>query len=284
MLKTLQYFAVVIAILFGCWILGTSSSFQSCIIKQAATNTEQSKENPPPFTLAVSNIAAIYVRCTSHLIYEYRDAATAIATGFIALFTFTLWRSTYKLWAAGEKQLTAAQRPWVSIDIAAMGPFKFSESEARIVFRFMLKNVGNSPANHVTIECRLLAEPLGEVEEIKRLRREIATRKMPISNVLGHSIFPGEIGTEEHSIPLSKDDWFKIPELAGWATPTVVGAVVYCSDFAAHYLHTTFVATIRKKDPQNPHVGLGIKWQSSSTEIALDDLIFTKGFIGGSAV
>src|SRR6266404_2208086 len=109
MVTALQYIAAVLVVAFGLWVFGTSSSFRTCKTEQTASNAEQRKENPPPFALAAIDSAAICARCAGHVIYEYRDAATAFATVLIALFTFTLKRSTDKLWLAGERQLAHAQ-------------------------------------------------------------------------------------------------------------------------------------------------------------------------------
>jgi hypothetical protein len=78
-------------VLFGLRILGTSSSFKTCKVEQAAANAEQRKENPPPSVLSLADSAAICIRCAGHVLYEYRDAATAVATVLIAIFTYTLY-------------------------------------------------------------------------------------------------------------------------------------------------------------------------------------------------
>jgi hypothetical protein len=46
-------------------------------------------------------------------VYDYRDAATAISTIFIALFTFTLWQATVKLWRSGQTTFEASRRAFV---------------------------------------------------------------------------------------------------------------------------------------------------------------------------
>jgi hypothetical protein len=84
-------------------ILGTTSSFKTCVTSQTAAETQQTKEQPPPYALPLANRVAIYSRCSGHVIYEYRDAATAVATVFIALFTLTLWWSTHGLLRHGRE-------------------------------------------------------------------------------------------------------------------------------------------------------------------------------------
>lgn len=45
-----------------------------------------------------------------HFTEKYHDAVIAAGTVFIAIFTFTLWRSTNRLWEAGEKQIRVSDK------------------------------------------------------------------------------------------------------------------------------------------------------------------------------
>jgi hypothetical protein len=145
------YFAILVFVLGAIWILPSSSSFQSCVDKQRAAESQQVKENPPPIVL--SNNAAICVRCTGHVLYEYRDAITAIATVFIAAFTFTLWRSTKRMTQAtaesvriAERSLADLERPYIyvfnpsgfKIDLNREDPFNY--------FQYSIANYGKTPA------------------------------------------------------------------------------------------------------------------------------------------
>ena len=144
MLKPLQYAVVMLIVLFGLWIFGTSSSFKTCKAEQTTHNAEQRKENPPKFALAVTDSIAIRARCALHVVYEYRDAATALATVLIAFFTFTLWRSTDRLWKSADRQRIDSLR---SIDAAI--------KSADVAEKAML--VANRPV--ITIEPLVLSSP-----------------------------------------------------------------------------------------------------------------------------
>ena len=78
-LRYVAALAALLLLLFAGWILGTSSSFNDCKAKQAAAQSEQAKENAPPIVLPLADKAAICARCAGHVIYEYREAATAVA-------------------------------------------------------------------------------------------------------------------------------------------------------------------------------------------------------------
>lgn len=90
------------------WAISISSSFQQCVNDQTASTHQLHKEKLPELTLPFGDHVAIRFRCSGHILYKYRDATTAVATIFIALFTFTLWFSTWKLWQAGDQQFKMA--------------------------------------------------------------------------------------------------------------------------------------------------------------------------------
>jgi hypothetical protein len=96
-------------------VVWSSSSFHDCVERQQAAYSQETKEKVPPLLLARGSQAAICIRCAGHVIYEYRDAATAVATILIAIFTFTLWRSTDKLWEAGTEQFNLARDEFNSV-------------------------------------------------------------------------------------------------------------------------------------------------------------------------
>jgi hypothetical protein len=80
-------------------------------------------------------------------------AITAIATGFIAWFTFTLKRSTDKLWSAtqrsaviAERALTQLERPFIGIKIEKTGLMNLREGTDHEDLIFRLVNYGRAPA------------------------------------------------------------------------------------------------------------------------------------------
>ena len=77
-------------LLYTSWALCTGSSFQRCVSTETGADA-YGVENP--FVLFFVK-SPIYGRCAWAVIYEFRDAVTAIATVFIGIFTATLWRST----------------------------------------------------------------------------------------------------------------------------------------------------------------------------------------------
>lgn len=93
---------VAIAVAACAWlfyVLWSTVPFQDCLDRQEKKYeaTHEAKENPPKGFVALFINARDDTVCGFSVLYEYRDAVTALATVFIASFTLTLWLSTKRL-------------------------------------------------------------------------------------------------------------------------------------------------------------------------------------------
>jgi hypothetical protein len=152
-------------LLFAIWILSSSSSLNTCKANQTAAQSEQAKENPPEFTLAIIDSATMYARCIGHVGYEYRDAITAVATAFIALFTLTLWWSTKAMMKATKRsvelareEFIATHRPKIKIHAVEITRRPVNEDN-RIGASILCFNVGESAAKNVEVRGEIFAGP-----------------------------------------------------------------------------------------------------------------------------
>jgi hypothetical protein len=101
---------IVVAIVWFLYVAIESTSFQICIADKENKQTDQSTEKQPSEVLRSFIVSArVRTDCVSNFLYDNRDAVTAIATAFISIFTFTLWRSTDRLWATAKDQIAAAE-------------------------------------------------------------------------------------------------------------------------------------------------------------------------------
>lgn len=137
------------------------------------------------------------------------DNINAFAAIAVAVFTFTLWRSTVKLWETGEKQIAVAEsanslnreisvasrRAWISIeDVKLIHPTKFMEDG--IVFRVQVvtKNLGQTPATSVWIDFEsYFSENISEKFTDAERRFKDKLRAHPVE--LGELLFPGDTNT-----------------------------------------------------------------------------------------
>jgi hypothetical protein len=83
---------------------------------------------------------------------EHNGLVAAFAGVMVACFTAVLWRSTDKLWEAGEKASLAQLRPWVFVKTVEWG-----EPDEEIIY-VTFKNSGATPARNFSksiVACAL---------------------------------------------------------------------------------------------------------------------------------
>jgi len=120
--------AVSVWILYVAW---NSTSFQACI---ADKQSQQSQESLSELSRFFEMKARVGTDCLFVFLYQSRDAVTAVATAFIAIFTLTLWWATWGLLTHGRE----IERAYVS----GGGPL----DPATRVFQLQINNYGKTPA------------------------------------------------------------------------------------------------------------------------------------------
>jgi hypothetical protein len=218
---TMRYSGAILLVafvflLYLAWVLTTTSSFNNCVTSQTTAATEQAKNHSLPRALTITDYVPIYSRCVLHVVYEYRDAAIAVATIFIAIFTLTLWLSTYGLLKHGRE----VERAYISCGGARESRFVSREivdgktvevHEITNKFQFHVNNYGKTPGTVFRIRCGFCEEGL--------IPKSTPTYKY---DVYRHS----PIDPDRRSLPLAV---FPIPpELKG---PAVFGRVSYKTIF-----------------------------------------------------
>ena len=184
--------------------------------------------------------------------------------------------------------LIATNRPWVSVDISVASDLAYDEQgDARVVIKFILKNVGKSPATNVQI----LAEIPVVFGDARALQKAISDREKlrpaGLGN-LGVTLFPGETQIHTYNLPISRAsiDAFNQKQAAdhglpaGSTTflPTLVGCVDYKFTFAEGHHQTGFILDLRKRDLTNSNLALGFDIKEGAIPAARLWLI--QGFIG----
>jgi len=89
--------AVSVWIRYVAW---NSTSFQACI---ADKQSQQSQESLSELSRFFEMKARVGTDCLFVFLYQSRDAVTAVATAFIAIFTLTLWWATWGLLTHGRE-------------------------------------------------------------------------------------------------------------------------------------------------------------------------------------
>jgi len=279
MIRAIRWMLLVVAFGAILWICASSSFLQTCVASQAAASHEQSKESPPKFILALADDALIYCRCFGHTIFEYRDAVTAVATVFIALFTYTLFAATKGLVGAARIQsddmkrsvavaVSAASaaktsadasllalRPWVSCKVKVGSALTYRDNgDACITIKFTLKNTGKSPAMGVELKSWFTLHPHAM---LKQQNVSDWYKDRPITDpCYGLVLFPGDKHVININLPISRAEIEKSAEDIKPRTtffPKLIGIVSYTFPLTTHIPQTGFIYALEKNVAMGPN-------------------------------
>jgi hypothetical protein len=236
---------------------------------------------------------------------DHNGAVTALFTVILAVSTIGLWVATRRLWVAGERQFrharanalaqsremrasievskTAADaakrsadaslvalRPWVSCNVEIAGALTYTAAgDAQFELRFVVKNVGHSPAFGVRLIPFLnLLSPAHEQSILKLQRIAGHNRSMPVDASvvllpggipigdveLGLILFPGETSTFDYKMPIRRGEIERSFEDIKPNThfmPQVFGLVAYTYPLADVRADTGFGCSIENMAPDS---------------------------------
>ncbi|MGA7386293.1 MAG: hypothetical protein WBW81_16840 [Methylocella sp.] len=160
---TKKYGSLALVTVVSAWLLYVavgSTSFQICVANKENKQPEQASEKHSSEVLHSLIVSArVKTYCACVFLYDRRDAITAIATAFIALFTLTLWlatteqgRLTTKAIELTRKEFIATHRPRMIVRFI-QGPFDDAESHQFIWVTIV--NIGVNPATVEAFGCDL---------------------------------------------------------------------------------------------------------------------------------
>ncbi len=188
---------VVLAFLFVWSENAVAPHFQSCVGQYGADRGD--KEGKEKGRIVIETIVAESV-CTLQLIDRHNGFFSALAAFAIAVFTWTLWRSTSGLLLATNKTIeitarnfTAEHRPWVLID-AEFDQLRFENGSIFFRLKYRLKNTGNSPAAGMFVfgKAILLRTGMRIDAERETFRIEAAQKAGIVRQIGGGMIFPNQ--------------------------------------------------------------------------------------------
>jgi hypothetical protein len=160
--------------------------FRECRASKQQTNQQTDKRFPDfarPYVLR----SRVNTECFFSFLEHNRDAMTAVATAFIAFFTFTLWWATWSLLRHGRE----VERAYVS----GGGPL-FGEDLNRLAFT--VDNYGKTPA--IMSEYAVEFCPLNAIPPVPAYNAPNYQRR-----TFRDRIRPGETGRIIAGIPIPAD-------------------------------------------------------------------------------
>jgi hypothetical protein len=192
---------------------------------------------------------------------------TAVATIAIAAFTWTLKRSTDRLWGVTKIAADAAKqsadasllalRPWVSCEARIISDLTYrTNGDPCITIRFILKNNGHSPAMGVRlIQWFNLLSPVRPHSIHAQQRIADLFKGLPVQKH-GLLLFPGETHVSDIELPISRIEIEKSIEdikPKKHFLPELIGLVSYTYPLASHNPQTGFIFYLRKLVPDEAY-------------------------------
>jgi hypothetical protein len=240
----------VALILWLTWVSFTTPSFQACIAEQEAAQADQiSPKHAPVVALPLGALAEIGTQCTGRFIHEQRDALTAIATIFIAWFTFTLWSATRGQLAVlqgsielSRQEFDAEHRPWIAIrDIKLRQSVTIDKLAIAFTVDIAVENTGRTPA----IDLMMFggSAPTTEPIDVQTALDELIAKYEVRGELPSETVFPQEKTTYQaqvgqaihrHAI-IAEGEKKYLWDTVSW------GAFFYKSAFDKRLRYTSFV-------------------------------------------
>ena len=197
------------------------------------------------------------------------------------IFLYRTDRGTHKAANAAKdsadvasKTLIATQRPWINSEIRIASDFIFGESEARVTFAYILKNIGNAVATNIQVTPKLIPFQFGKISgeppnikievpqtrptaELKALCED-GTRLLDNPHAAdfmgGHVIFPNDSIPDAVNIHIPNADINMARAQSAYKSliPVLLFCVTYRSPFndKAHYTGHAF--QLFRKDFKSP--------------------------------
>jgi hypothetical protein len=100
---------VTLGILWLGHVINLSPSFKDCIHNRKDDKAYQQIQKRDGILMPTITRVLLHTDCALTWADNNREAINAFSTVMIAMFTFTLWLSTHRLWKAGESQIAVAR-------------------------------------------------------------------------------------------------------------------------------------------------------------------------------
>jgi hypothetical protein len=211
-------------------------------------------------------------------------AVGGIGVGILGLkLVYDTLQETKSAVEVAERGIVAAERPWVSIRIAKVGPITFDKKNGQTKLRFELTNFGKSPALNVEVRCEFVPYYQNALKHLVQIVD--GAKKVEIPRIFGARIFPGQPIELNQTVWLARASIEKEAEELGlpknnFIFPAFVGCVVYRSPVDDENHTTEFVVQLGRRDPHHAHGLLAIEVREGKVN-SLD--LKLQAFLGSGA-
>lgn len=137
------------------WLIYQSESFQTCIQQDQPYQAAQAFQKGPTY---FARVVAFGAECVGTALEQGEHAIVPLATIAIAIFTYTLWRSTYGLWVItreAAEALPLIERAYVyaKVGLDDIGFVQNQKGLWETKFRVLFVNRGKTPAALVQLRA-----------------------------------------------------------------------------------------------------------------------------------
>ncbi len=169
-----------------------------------------------------------------------------------------------------EKSLMAANRPWITVDIAAGGPITYNVNGVNFTILYILKNTGNSPATRVNVDPKVFAPAVGidSVLNPPGELKKLITETKGSENPFGYALFPEQTVRQLVTVTIPTDELKRVTQKINFICPMIIGTVSYRSNFDNLVHQTTFMFDVRRSDAPRP---ISIEKKRSPSAIFIDE-------------
>jgi hypothetical protein len=263
---------------FSLLVIVTSEATRTAKPRRRTIAEEEQDPVPQPTSLVISNPRIIDAQAT----VDYRRPAAfrwkgLLQTGAVVIVVglvianLSLSRATSRATQqassaakstaeATARQLELSQRPWISIDTSIESPLTFaSAGGAQVSVKFVIRNVGSTPAKALSVEPKLFIASQGEHDPVMERSKVCEENRMRESGSDG-TLFPKSELTK--SVTFLADAWDIVKETnrTGSFSPVVIVCASYRSTFDDSARYTTGVIYfLRRIDPGHPGANLRMK-------------------------
>jgi hypothetical protein len=161
---------------------------------------------------------------------------------------------------ATARQLELSQRPWISIDTSVESPMTFTpEGAAQVSVKFVIRNVGSTPAKGLSVQPELAIASQGEQDPVMQ-RSKVCEENRRRETGADGTLFPKVELTKSMTFLGDAKDILKESNRTGSFSPVVIVCASYRSTFDDSARYTTGVIYyLRRIDPSHPGLYLRMK-------------------------
>lgn len=195
-----------------------------------------------------------------------------------------------------QREYELSERPWVYADVMLAKPLTYDVNGASITVRFILRNVGHSPAASTLIN--MAAYPQGApsrasdpILEQKKLCDPMRLYP-PDPHAGGFTLFPNQTPpTEDMTVTISRKEISdtQVAEIKRWRlakplnflAPIIVGCIDYRFEFSPNTHHQTgFIFNLLATRPETPNARYALKTYKdySLDSLSLDPMMVIYGW------